>query len=92
MFRVKPYHRRSTSKEFKTFYSGRRPIGVGAVVGGSCIKILDIAFGIEDRVIVEGYTGDLHNFKLYYPAGSDRCYFRYSNGCRYYLDEFISVQ
>lgn len=53
------------------------------------IEILAIEHGIDDYVIVRGYTDDLHRYKIKYDTS--RPYFTYCNGCRYHLDEFIKL-
>lgn len=70
-------------------YQDAEPIGIYFVGIGCSMAILDIINGIEDYVVVRGFTGDLHKYKIH--IDTERPYFRYCNGCRYHLDEFVRV-
>ena len=90
MFTTKPYQYHSTNKKFIEFYDKREPIAVQTVTNNCSIDILDIVYGIEDYVIVRGYVNDLHKYKIHYN-NQGRAYFKYCNGCRYFLDEFMRL-
>ena len=70
-------------------YENKEPIAINFIAMGCAMAILDIQYGIDDYVIIKGFTGDLHRYKIHY--GTERPYFRYCNGCRYHIDEFLRV-
>lgn len=89
MFTTKPYHHSPSSPEFKAFYTGKEPIGIYAFDFGSQIKLMDVIFGITDRVIVQLDDGPFKVYKINYNK-SGSMYFR-MNGRRYRLDHFLSI-
>lgn len=73
-------------KELKQYEN--KPALASHFITATCgIHILDIINGIEDYVIVKGYIGDLHKYKLY--ENSKGLYFTYCNGCRYFINDFL---
>lgn len=67
-------------------YQTMDPIATKCVSNNTSIEIMDIEYGIENYVVVKGFLGEFHRYKVYYDT--DRPYFVYSNGRRYHLDEF----
>ena len=70
-------------------YKAMNPVAVMAITNNCGMAILDIEYGIDDYVIVKGFTGDIHRYKLH--ETNKGSYFKYCNGCRYYLDWFMKV-
>lgn len=70
-------------------YGGAKAIATMGLNNFCGMEILAIEYGIDDYVIVRGFIDDLHRYKIHYET--ERPYFRYCNGCRYHLDEFIRV-
>ena len=66
-------------------YSNSKPIAVLGVSNVAGIAIMDI---LDDYIIIKGFTGDMHCYKLH--PNNKGGYFTYA-GHRYSLDEFIKV-
>lgn len=74
------------TKQEKDFYKDKRAVAVCSMglVGLEC---LDILYGIDDYMIVRGYTGDLHKVKIYY---TDNPYIRLY-GRRFNTSDFMRI-
>lgn len=73
------------TKELKR-YENKSPIAIQTICNTCSMCILDIN---DEYVIVKGYIGDLHKYKLNY--NSKGYYFTYRNGCRYFINDFIRI-
>lgn len=70
----------------KFHYANANPIAVQAITNNCAMCIMDTD---GDNVIVKGYTGDMHQYKLHHTEKGS--WFRYQNGCRYYVNDFMKV-
>jgi uncharacterized membrane-anchored protein len=81
----------------KADYIDKPAIAVHALSAFSGIEIVDID---NDRVIVRDWVHsftqngkeskkEIHIYKIYY--GTKRPYFNYRNGCRFHLDDFVTI-
>ena len=77
---------RSCLNEIAAGYANASPRAVLAVSNTTRIEIMDI---LDDIVIIRGFVGDMHAYKLH--PNNKGGYFTYRNGCRYSLNEFIRV-
>ena len=77
------------NKSLREFYEKKNPIAVIGITNISSIQILDIEYGIDDYVIIKGFTGDIHRHKIYYSVRKGM-YFKYGNA-RYYLKHFLKI-
>lgn len=77
-----------TRKEMN-YYSKVKPLAVMSITNNCGLEILEMQYGIDDYVIVRGFTGDIHKYKLRY--NNKGIYFKYCNGLRYYMNEFMRV-
>ena len=75
------------TKVEKESYSDKQAVGVKVITNTCVIEVLDIQYGIEDYVVIRGYTGDIHKLKIYCTEDS---YFNYG-GQRQHLSEFMRV-
>lgn len=58
---------------------------------GPTMDILDIEYGINDKVVWKwSDEKKIHKNIIYYTQSSGRAYFK-NNGTRYYLDEFVRL-
>ena len=76
-------------KEELKKYEGKKPIAVYALTNTCAMYILDIVYDIDDHVIIKGYTGDTHKYKIKYTNKGG--YFTYCNGCRCYINDFMRM-
>lgn len=76
------------TKKEKSLYQVKKAVAVccDGLVGLQC---LDVLYGIDDYMIVKGYTNDLHRVKINYTATGDS-YIRLYNR-RYRLSDFLRV-
>ena len=57
------------------------------VVSNTCsMEILDYEYGIHDCIIIKGFVGDIHKYRIH--SSRKGYYFTYCNGCRYYIKDF----
>lgn len=70
-------------------YKAMNPIAVMAITNNCGMAILEIENGIDDYVVVKGFTGDIHRYKLH--ETNKGSFFKYQNGCRYYIHDFMKV-
>lgn len=76
-------------KEELKKYKNMQPIGIHTLSGMCAMYIIDLNLDIEDFVIVKGYIGDIHKYKINYTSKGG--YFTYCNGCRYYIKDFMRL-
>ena len=73
---------------------------LSAYIGYPLMECVGIENGIDDYIIIRDvditYTKEgkktrinIHKYKIYYDT--NRCYFKYRNGLRYHLDEFMMI-
>lgn len=62
---------------------------VYVIAADCCIEILGYEYGINDCVIIKGFTGDIHKYKIH--SSRKGFYFIYCNGCRYYIKDFLAL-
>lgn len=77
---------RSTLNEIAAGYTNAKPIAVLAISNTTGIEIMDI---LDDIIIIKGFVGDMHAYKLH--PNNKGGYFTYRNGHRYSLNEFIRI-
>lgn len=77
-----------TRKEIER-YSKAKPLAVIGITNNCGLAILEMQYGIDDYVVVKGFTGDIHRYKLHY--NNKGIYFKYCNGLRYYMHQFMKV-
>ena len=78
-------------KRYKQYYESAKPIATQCVTNNCSIDIMDINYGVDEFVVVRGYIGDIHKYKLNITKNG-RMFFTYQNGLRYYVDEFMAVR
>lgn len=71
----------------KEFYEKKNPIAVMGITNTLSIQILDVKHE-KPSVIIKGFTGDVHEFKIY--DSEKGIYFKYSNS-RYYIKDFMKI-
>jgi hypothetical protein len=81
-------------------YIEAKTLSVCSLFGGYGLECVGIENGIDDYIIIRDhcktYTKEgvktkieIHKYKIYYDT--NRAYFKYRNGLRYHLDEFLMV-
>lgn len=78
------------NKKLKEFYEKKNPIAVMGVTNTLAIQILDVSCGIDDCVIIKGFTGDIHKLRIY-ESKTKGAYFKYKCNTRYYIKDFIKI-
>lgn len=77
------------NKEKEKKYGNAKAIGVHSIAGEKGLELLGYEYGIYDYVIIRGYCGDLHRYKI--KSSNKGFYFTHCNGCRYFIKDFLVV-